>query len=880
MMNDLLHSIFRIKNKIGHSAVIKFGVVMIVLSCVIGFTSTSAEAAAGLKIFNYSTNKTTTYTGKQIKVTCNGSTISKADTPGILVSDISMQPYDDVFMNSIIAADCSYDSKKGKITISKYGKKIVMTVGSKNATVNGKTVKLSIAPMRIKYVAANKIKVMVPSRFVSETLGLGYTWVSAKSTIEIKKKTVLLSMNGGAKTEYAGVQVQCSVNGKKVNQASMPGIIRNDTALIGAKSVFANSTIKANYSYDSKNKKISITKGKTVILMTIGSKTATINKVKKTLSTPPVLVKNIETGNSYVLVPGKFTATALGYQYKWNKAKSTSEITLKTSQEEPELGDSGDPTETGVILKQWKASTKNYSSSSGVHTLTSSSSKAGKLKLIYRDTKSTKRNSETYIFEASSSFGKITSSLSGKKLTIQAEQLSCTNAIQELNKNSTMVSSIKMINHAEKATSTLEMNLNKEGYQYDLSFSSNKQLLMVTVYTNALISAYIGTNSQAEYLVMGGLDDLQASLSEAKNTITIQIPNCENVMGDLLSQISGSKYIKKIDSVAEDGSTKVILTMQSGYTITTEQKEKLFKLILIPTKLPNVTDQSKYEIVIPLPNGVNASMVTDEDFYLKNYFVIRLKGDHRNFYKSKSIKNNSKTVTSISHNTYTAGNTEIKISTSKIQGYDIAIDSKNIYVNVGNPSDIYKNIVVLDPGHGGAAVGAKSGGYKEKDINFKILYTVGKKYFDKDPKKLKVYYTRTTDCDISLENRAAFASKVGADLFVSLHMNSATNAPSAKGTEVYYSSNNNKANKAGLTSKALASSLVSGLTGALGTKNRGVREAGFLVTKRNTVPAVLIELGFISNSSDLSMMSNSKKQDTAALTIYNTLLDIFKKYPC
>jgi N-acetylmuramoyl-L-alanine amidase len=271
-------------------------------------------------------------------------------------------------------------------------------------------------------------------------------------------------------------------------------------------------------------------------------------------------------------------------------------------------------------------------------------------------------------------------------------------------------------------------------------------------------------------------------------------------------------------------------------------------------------------------------MITDEDYYFENSFVLRLSGDFTGSISSSNIINTSGRVEDISVNLNSNNETEIRIRTSKLQGYEYTMDDKNIYLNIGDPKDIYPNIVILDPGHGGGANGAQYYGTKEKDLNFKMLYTLGKKYFNQDTSKLKVYYTRIKDVDMSLSDRAAFASKYGADLFVSLHMNANLNR-TVYGTEVYYSSNNNSPNRAGLTSRTMADLFSDRISGNLGTKNRGSRAERYTVVHKNTVPAVLIELGFMSTESDFNKLSDPTFQDNAAKTIYETLLEVFSKYP-
>ena len=109
-------------------------------------------------------------------------------------------------------------------------------------------------------------------------------------------------------------------------------------------------------------------------------------------------------------------------------------------------------------------------------------------------------------------------------------------------------------------------------------------------------------------------------------------------------------------------------------------------------------------------------------------------------------------------------------------------------------------------------------------------------------------------------------------------MNANTNK-TVYGTEIYYSSNNNKKNQAGLNSEILAKLFVNNLSSSLKTKNRGIRAARYTVVHNNTVPAILIELGFMSNNSDFDKITNPTFQYNAAKEIHKTLLEVFELYP-
>ncbi len=881
-----------------HIRRIKVGCFMIAAVFLAGISATTAEAASGIKIYNYTTAKTTTYTGIQPKVTYNGTAIGSSATPGILVNGIALVPYDDIFQKSKLSAECTYNEKKNTVTIKKNGKTIVMTVGSKKATLNGSAVTLPVAPVKLKYVAAGKTKVLVPSRYVAEKLGLGYSWNSKTNVIAIKKDTLTLAYNGGAKFEYAGTKGKVTVDGEAVELGSMPSIITNNTAMLQAEAVFSDSEIAADYSYDETTKKVTLKKDDQTLVMTIGSKTASLNNKKVQLDAAPILVTNYEDNGTYVMVPGSVTATSLGYQYQWNSSAKTSVITTKKSSggssgnSAPELGDGKVIIEVGTVINEWPGNEAIYQKCSGIHELgVQGTYAAGSIESVVRDSGNAKMNAETYKISATQPFGNVTSKSLGNTITITAENLSCANQSYPVyGVSGSLVNTIATSTGGQGIGSAIVFETISGDYEYDLRLSEDRRLLYVTVYTNALVKATAGINAAGDYLTLEGLSPLKVDLNEQENLITLELPGTVNSLGEIGAAVSGMQFMNYVSIISANNKTQVVISLTgeyvyyflengNGYTIS-------FQKVSagswdgggsVMEGIPTVGDPSAYEIVIPRPEGLTADMVSHEDFYLSKYFVIRLLGDYGDFYNANSIDNSSNQVNNVTVSVKD-NVTEIKVATRVIQGYELAWDSENIYINVGNPAEIYDNIVVLDPGHGGAAVGAQYYGANEKDINFKILYTIGKQYFDSDPSRLKVYYTRTADYDIPLNDRAAFAKQVGADLFVSLHAN-ALKGSSASGTEVYYSKKNNSANSAGLNSQTLASRLQDNLVSSLSTVNRGVKSADFVVIYKNTVPAVLIELGFMSNKSELDRLTDEAFQTEAARIIYETLLQVFDEYP-
>lgn len=996
---------------------------LIIISMQIIMHNSDTYAASGIRIYNYTSKKEYDYTGTQVKVVYDGKKISIDSTPGLIDDGIALVPYRDIFAKSPVKATTKYDKAAGTVTISKYNITIVMKIGSKTAYINGKEVTAPLAPVKIKYVKANETKILVPSRFVFENLGYKYTWNSSISTVSVDKmpEPLYLTYNDGEMFNYTGTQGKVTIDGENIDLGKMPSIITNNTAMLRAKKVFADSKIKATYKYNSKDKTITLTRNGNELIMKVGSPVAYLNGRAIVLDTAPMIVTNHNTGTSFVMVPGSFTASCLGFDYRWDKTTMTSILTTRkddlvedakpapqqnskedqkpengqnnqsgsnqsnkpeagqsnssdtntnpnnqtgnqnnqtgsnqnnppeqTQDDAPELGDSAVKWDRGTVLQQWKGSKDQYGVSSGKHSISSNTS-AGYNNIIYsisRSYSNYKINAETYAVLAGSPFTTVTSESYGNKIQVVASNMSVIeNTYYYGTYTATITDNIRSYNGAGN-NGILEINLLTDKFSYDLSLSSDGSILFITIYQNILEDITIGSNDVMDYITLTGLMPLNVVVNKLPGLITIELPKTKKLIDDNFINAFGAKNITYCSLFYINNSTYVYLGLNDNldyyiveegneYTIMIPSKDKPFNPFEpiekeetkpITPSLPNepsvpsepsepstpdtpsvpsepnesptkpsepdkpskpetpalpeipAANQGKYEIIIPNPAGISVKQIKHEDQYNRLRFAIRIPGDYTAYLKNNQIKVSSKNIKDVSVFLNSNNETEILVSTSVIQGYEIVADANYIYVNVGNPRDIYKNIVVLDAGHGGTAPGAIYNNVNEKDINFKILYQIGKDFFNSDPSKLKVYYTRETDVDISLADRAAFAEKIGADIFVSLHMNANTNK-SVYGTEIYYSDSNNKKNKAGLNSETLAKLLVNNISYALKTNNRGTRAAKYTVVHKNTVPAVLIELVFMSNVNDLAKITDSKFQYNAAKTIYESLLQVFELFP-
>jgi len=148
--------------------------------------------------------------------------------------------------------------------------------------------------------------------------------------------------------------------------------------------------------------------------------------------------------------------------------------------------------------------------------------------------------------------------------------------------------------------------------------------------------------------------------------------------------------------------------------------------------------------------------------------------------------------------------------------------------------------VVLDAGHGGYDPGAVNGNRLEKDDNLRMALAVGQILRNCG---INVVYTRSTDVFVPLLERSNISNRANADLFVAIHRNSSVN-PSANGVENWVHT------AASQKAVAAANLVLSRIVSAGVQSNRGLRYGNFSVLRHTRAPAMLLELGFISNAQD------------------------------
>ncbi len=221
--------------------------------------------------------------------------------------------------------------------------------------------------------------------------------------------------------------------------------------------------------------------------------------------------------------------------------------------------------------------------------------------------------------------------------------------------------------------------------------------------------------------------------------------------------------------------------------------------------------------------------------------------------------------------------------------------------------------LVIDAGHGGKDAGALGKYSKEKTINLNVALAFGR-YVEQNCPDVKVIYTRKTDVFVPLHERAAIANRNKADVFISIHTNSLGSKKPTTGLETYTMGmrrsdeklsaamrenevvlieDNYKQHYSGfdprspesyiifevindknmLQSVELAKSIQRNVCRTANRPNKGVKQDAFLVLRETSMPACLIELGYISTASEETYLNNKTNVDAMGRGIYQAFVE-------
>ena len=879
------------------------------------------------------------YSDAQVKYTINGSNI-KSKHPGIIIDGISLASAKEVFSDSKIGLSYKYNKTKNTLELKRDKTTLLLTLNSITAKVNGKSETLPVEPRMVEFSDKTK-DIYVPTRYVAKTFGLTYTWDASSGVASMTGKTVkkkkAVKSDSKAKTKkdknntkkdkksktnktnkkatkktttksvketfiYSGKsydvknkKVIFSIEDIELNTAKLPGVYVGKTLMGPAKSLFLSDSMEGSFTLSKSKKSATISFGDNNLILTLGSKNAELNGAQVKLEKAPDFIKLNFSNKNEVYIPMESICELFDIDIETSGNVSTlslpdddedvedvgdDENSKPTPEPTPEPSNEAEqPLQPFVANKlpfSWKSKVNPATAFNAVQSLNGKNTSAGSsIADIVNLSGNQADNFDTYTITSTEGFSGIKGNMANNQLTVSLDNVS-SNGSQSYTSNIRTVNYINTTYNAASNSTNISFGLADGVVGYEMLLSKDGKSLNVKIYKNTITEIKGSYNKGVYTFTFTGLAPLSVNDNGSSDSNqNLAIPNIIDTIGSG-SYVDNTGSALSLFSYFSNGIAGASLSVNktSRLTYYTSQSGNTLTITFSQASTPaNVVGAT-----IALPSGLDTSEIEDEDNYFSGNFTITLPGDLRSHFNSKPIKYDANKVSNVNISLNDSGDTVLTFYTTKLYAYRLTVSKSQIKVAIDRAKNLYSKVVVIDPGHGGHDDGTTSQNkiYKEKNVVLSIGYTYFRNYLNDED--LKVYWTRKGDTYPTLYERAAFPKKVDADIFISVHMNSFPKA-TPKGTEVFYSTRNNILQPNGLSSYTMASMFLKNITSTFSTFNRGVKTAAYVVTNMNTVPAVLLEYGFLSNEDDLAKFSKLENQDKAAEVLYDTIEEIFDNYP-
>ncbi|MDR1537383.1 MAG: N-acetylmuramoyl-L-alanine amidase [Clostridiales bacterium] len=421
----------------------------------------------------------------------------------------------------------------------------------------------------------------------------------------------------------------------------------------------------------------------------------------------------------------------------------------------------------------------------------------------------------------------------------------------------------------------------KKGVSYSVGMSADRRSVTVRIERNVITSVKFRPEGNADAIVIEGryIPVLSVFPLSSPERIVIDIPIAVMGLSATYMTASQMKHVRSVTTEQLDNDTaRITLKMNRVVSIKAEYEGTSAKLLLEAASYKNIYyDSDNKTISIRKDSGslISSSSTSMDDKYNEYRCTFTLSSDLSFWLGYGELVANDSLLKSISISQSQSGKTQLVFQEKQVLAFSMTEDNEFLYIKAMAPKEKYPKIVVIDPGHGASDPGARANGLVEKDLNLDVSRRL-MQLIEADG-KIKAYATRTTDVKPDLYDRPAWANKIG-DLFVSIHMNAmGSNNVAANGTEVYYYPHSNDS-QLGFSSREFASIMQSSLLNGLGSYDRKIHSNRFVVIRYTTIPAVLCEIGFLTNAAEAAKLATEEYRQMSAQSLYNGILRAFESY--
>lgn len=636
---------------------------------------------------------------------------------------------------------------------------------------------------------------------------------------------------------YAAKEVKIEIDGKAMVPKDMPAVIIDGRTMLPMRQIAQELGCEVNWNEAAKQ--IYVMRGSDIIVFTVDSKTGYENGKKFTMDVPATIV------NDRTMLPVRALADALHLNIKWNDPNrivsiQSGDTVVKDEPKAPESGQTTAGTLTGI------------------------------------QTPSAKDADQTFTIQADGPMGRYEKTfVDDQKIVLDFYGAKSSLPSEITKTNSDIVTGIRTATHENNGDSFTRVVFDLSGKKdYEVTQSADKKNITIS-FGKTTVDKISAVHSQnKDIITIGGTGSFGASVAMTADPqkIIVTIPNCQSNLSDKINT-DELQYVLdgKVDT-SKGNTVELVLAVEDLVQYSYREENQNLILEIYPTTLKNMRyDKNANVLYLDKKDKIDTGSVKMEDHYLDGYFDVTLPGDYESDYGYGTYDVKGTVVENIEVSTK-GGNTTFRFKQNRISAYEVTDEGDSYAIRVKNPKKVYDKVLLLDAGHGGKDPGTSGNGMQEKNLNLTIAQKIAQKL---QGSGIKVYMTRDSDVYPENSTRAKTANDI-ADLMVSIHMNSGPET--ANGTETLYQVHAND-NGARLTSKQLAEILQGKVVSATGNTNRGAKLwTDVLILNRTTVPSVIVEVIFITNTGDALKISNPAYQDQVAQAIADGIQEAVK-YP-
>ena len=636
---------------------------------------------------------------------------------------------------------------------------------------------------------------------------------------------------------YAAKEVKIEIDGKAMVPKDMPAVIIDGRTMLPMRQIAQELGCEVNWNEAAKQ--IYVMRGSDIIVFTVDSKTGYENGKEFTMDVPATIV------NDRTMLPVRALADALHLNIKWDDPNrivsiQSGDTVVKDEPKAPESGQTTTGTLTGIQMPSAKDADQTFT--------------------IQADGPMG-RYEKTFVDDQ-----KIVLDFYGAKSSLPGEITKT---------NSDIVTGIRTATHENNGDSFTRVVFDLSGKKkYEVTQSADKKNITIS-FGKTTVDKISAVHSQnKDIITIGGTGSFGASVAMTADPqkIVVTIPNCQSNLSDKINT-DELQYVLdgKVDT-SKGNTVELVLAVEDLVQYSYREENQNLILEIYPTTLKNMRyDKNANVLYLDKKDKIDTGSVKFEDHYLDGYFDVTLPGDYESDYGYGTYDVKGTVVENIEVSTKGV-NTTFRFKQNRISAYEVTDEGDSYAIRVKNPKEVYDKVLLLDAGHGGKDPGTSGNGMQEKNLNLTIAQKIAQKL---QGSGIKVYMTRDSDVYPENSTRAKTANDI-ADLMVSIHMNSGPET--ANGTETLYQVHAND-NGARLTSKQLAEILQGKVVSATGNTNRGAKLwTDVLILNRTTVPSVIVEVIFITNTGDALKISNPAYQDQVAQAIADGIQEAVK-YP-